>query len=802
VLDDYHAIEAQSVHDAVTFLLDHLAAPTCPGGECEGLQLFILTRKDPPLALARLRASDEVTEIRAGDLRFGEDEAAIFLNDRMGLDLTQAEVSALAFRTEGWVAGLHLAALSLQGHEDRAAFIQDFAGDDRHVMDYLVGEVLSRQPKAVHRFLLRTAILERLCGPLCDAVMGEESQGAGSQAILEGLERANLFIVPLDNRRQWYRYHHLFGDLLRHYLRRALGAQQVRALHQRASEWYERGGLIAEALHHALAAEDVERAARLVERSAMEMLSRSELATLVRWVDELPPDVVCRRPWLCVFHAWALRLTGGGAEAVESRLRDAEQALERRAKLPARAAPTGDSPLLAEEARQVQGHIAALRAYQALYQEDIPRTVELAQKALAQGLDGSFVRSSIAVALGWAQRFSGDLDASCQAFNEARAIGLASGNTYMAVAATCRLAYSQLLAGQLHRALANCRSALHAATSRDGQRWPVAGYALVYLGDLHRERNELEAATQCLLEGIELCAQVGYVLDQLVGYATLARVRWARGEADKTLDALRQAKVLRQRMGAYGYARRWLDESRVRIWLARGDLASVARWVREGSLRVDDDLTFNREMEHIILARALIGLGQEQRSGPHLENALKLLAQLAEMAESAAWTGKLIEILALQALALHAQGNADQAVIVVGRALTLAEPEGYVRLFLDEGPAMARLVREASARDMAVEYSRQLLAALQAEGEATRRTPGPPRRSFVAGPPSPLAEPLSKRELEVLQLIAEGLSNREIAQQLFLALSTVKVHTRNIYGKLGVHSRTQATSRARELCLL
>jgi LuxR family maltose regulon positive regulatory protein len=792
VLDDYHLIKAQPIHDALTFLLDHLPPP---------MHLVIGTRQDPPLPLARLRGRGRMMEIRAGDLRFTEEEATAFLNQAMGLGLTPDEVAALEARTEGWIAGLHLAALSLKGQADRAAFIQAFAGDDRHVMDYLVSEVVSRQSEAAQRFLLHTAILERLCGPLCDAVVGSDGQPGSSQAILEYLERANLFIVPLDNRRQWYRYHHLFAGLLRHRLRRTVGAQGLAPLHHRASQWYEGNGFIPEAVSHALAAEDFEGAVRLVEQSAMQMFVRSELATILRWVDALPDDLVRARPWLCVFYAWALRLSGGEFGAVESRLRDAERALAKRARLPSQADQVEGAALPEVETHSVLGHIAALRAYQALYREEIPRTIELARQSLEQLSEENFVRGLSALALGWASRFNGDLVGASQAFTEARTASLASGNIYVAVAATCRLAYTQALGGQLHWAVESCRQALQMATRKDGRRLPVAGYAYVYMGGVYREWNDLEAAARYLVEGIDLCRQVGYIMDQVVGYATLARVRQAQSDRNGARDALQNAEQLSQKMKGYVYARRWVEDCQVRLWLAQQDLAAAARWAQGSGLSVDDEINFLRELEHIILARVLVAQGQEQPEGAYLADALDLLARLLEAAETAGWIGKAIEILALQAVALQAQGDTDQALVALGRALTLAEPEGYVRLFVDEGPPMTRLLLEAAARGIMPDYARRLLAVFETEAkdeEPALRRPPSVSRDEAEG----LVEPLSERELEILQLIAEGLTNQEIASRLFLALNTVKVHTRNIYGKLGVNSRTQAVAKARALGIL
>jgi LuxR family maltose regulon positive regulatory protein len=814
VLDDYHRVETEQIRDILTFVLDHLPLPALGG-----LHLVIATRKDPLLSLAQLRVSGEITEIRARDLRFTIAESSAFFNQAMDLGLSPDQVSALEARTEGWIAGLHLAALSLRGRADRAAFIQAFAGNDRHVMDYLTDQVLSRQPQEIQNFMLYTAILERLCGPLCDAVMAagaapdDQREPGRSQGILEHLEQANLFVVPLDNKRDWYRYHHMFADLLRLRLQRAVGTKGLAPLHLQASKWYGRNGFIPEAVNHALAAPDYERAVHLIEGSAKQMFMRSELATILQWVDALPTDRVRSRPWLCIYAAWSLRLSGGQPQAVESWLQDAERALKAYAAL---LSPTDGVPApgtAADEIRTMRGHIATLRAYQALYREQMPRTIELASQALENLPEEGFVRGLSALALGWAARFSGDLEQAKHAFAEATSASLASGNRYVAVAATSRLAYTWVLAGRLRRGAASCREALQLTAGKEGRRLPVAGYALVYLGGMQREWNDLEAAAHTLLEGIDLCAQVGYTMDQIVGHATLARVRQAQGDEVRAGEALRNAERLSQKMRGYVYARRWVEDCQVRLWIAQGRLEAVADWVRESGLGVEDEITYLRELEHLILARALVALGRDDPQSAHLEDALKLLARLLEAAESAGWMGKVTEILILQALATQARGEDDQALVALGRALALAEPEGYVRVYLDEGPPMAHLLRQAAAHSLAPDYARRLLAAFEGMtkderlGTEADEAPVVGRPSSVVQPtkrgrPLSQLDPLSDRELEVLRLIAQGLTNREIASRLYLAQSTVKVHTRNIYGKLDVHSRTQAVAYAQELGLL
>ncbi len=439
----------------------------------------------------------------------------------------------------------------------------------------------------------------------------------------------------------------------------------------------------------------------------------------------------------------------------------------------------------AEEAPKILGHIAAIRAYQALYKEEIPRVIELAHQALEYRPEGDFVRSSIALALGWAYRFSGDLVAANQALADAKSIGLMSGNTYLAVAATCRAAHGLVLGGKLHQAVESYREALQMATIKDGSRLPVAGYAYVYLGGVYREWNDLETATRYLLEGIDLCAQVGYIMDQVIGHVNLARVKQAQRDFDSARDALLNAERLSQRMKGYVYVRRWVEDCQVRLWLAHGNLDAVAHWAQESELRADDELNFLRELEHIILARALVALGRERPGSSHIDDAQNLLARLRPAAETAGWMGKAIEILVLQALALQAQGEEEEALAALERALSLAEPEGYVRTFVDEGEPMAKLLRQAEAHGVAPDYVSQLLAAFEIETEDEG-----------------LVEPLSDRELEVLRLLSTDLSAPEIAAELVVSVNTVRTHIKHIYSKLDAHSRYQAVERAKELDLL
>lgn len=778
VLDDCHLITSQAVYNALEFLIYHLP---------QVMHLVLVGRVDPPIPLSRLRAGGQLTEIRSGDLRFTVEEAEAFFNDLMDLALSTEDITALDVRTEGWIAGLQLAALSMQGREDKQAFIQSFSGTHYYIIDYLVEEVLSRQTEEIRSFLCRTSILERLSAPLCNATLGI----LGSREILKQLEGAGLFLFPMDEGRRWYRYHHLFAEFLEVCLEQDTELEPIRLLHRRAAGWYEQKEFFSDALRHLLKAEDFEEAARLVEQNARRLLERSELATLMRWVNALPDEHVRTRPRLCIYHAWAIRLSGGHMGDVESRLQAAEAVLENQDRVASPVDPREQVAFSEEEVRSLKGHIISLRAFQALYRDKISQVIELAQQAYTYQPEESFVRSSIAFALGWAYRFSGDLEAAEKAFDEVRTISLASGNTFMAASSLCRAAYGQVLAGRLYQAVESFKHAVTIATREDGRRLPVAGYAYVYMGGVYREWNDLDSAGRYILEGIDLCKRVGYLMDQVVGYANLTRVRLAQKNWDAASEACQDARRMSQKMDAYIYARRWVEDCQVRLWLSRGNLDAIDRWVDDCGMYVNDDLTFMRDMEHTILARALVVLGQDQPKRSYIDDSLALLERLLELAENAGWLGRAVEILVLQALAYQVKGQEEESLAVLSKVLTLAEPHGYVRLFIDEGEPMAVLLRKAADWGISPGYVGSLLASFESE-----------QRMGYTAPSSPLVDMLSERELEVLRLLATDLTGPEIARELMVALSTVRYHTNNIYSKLSVHNRRTAVRRAQELNLL
>jgi len=774
VLDDYHVIDAKPVDNALKFLLDHLPPQ---------MHLVIATREDPSLPLARLRARGQLTEVRAADLRFTPSEAAEFLNRVMSLSLSAEAVAALDTRTEGWIAGLQLAALSMQGRSDTASFIQAFTGSHRFVLDYLVEEVLQRQPERVRSFLLQTAILDRLSGPLCDAVT-ERRDGKG---MLETLERGNLFVVPLDDQRQWYRYHHLFADVLQAHLREDLPRQSP-TLHRRASEWYEQNDYPPDAIHHALAAEDFERAAGLIELAWPAMDISFQLATWLNWVKALPDELVRTRPVLSVGYAWAL-LDGGEMEAAEARLRDAERWLEPTVDMNEQPEPPSSEMVVVDEKlfRSLPASIATARAYQAQALGDIPGTVKYARRALKLTPEEDHLRRLQATALlGLTYWASGDLEAANRSFADVIMNMLITGNILEAIGTTYVLADIKMALGRLHEALSTYEQSLQFATDQ-GEPMHL-GMADLYRGmsELYREWGDLETAAQHLLTGKKLGEQAASTDWQHRLCVTQARIKEAQGDLDGALDLLDEAERLHIRNPLPDV--RPVAALKARIWVTQGRLNKALDWARKRGLSVDDELSYLREFEHITLARVLIARYESDQVDDPIHEAMGLLERLLQAAEEGGRRGSAIEILALQSLAHQARGNIPPALAALERALALAEPEGYVRIFVDEGPPMEALLREAK-HGTAPHYVRQLQAAF---GQAEGRTPVTQR----------LIEPLSDRELTVLRLLGTELSGPEIARELVVSLNTLHTHTKNIYGKLGVNSRREAVRRAEELDLL
>lgn len=797
VLDDYHLITSEAIHTGLGFLLHHLPPQ---------MHVVVVTRSDPPLHLPRLRARGQLAEVRSADLRFTLDEAAAFLQETMGLALVAEDVEALVARTEGWIAALQLATLALQGQEDSRAFIAEITGTHRYIAEYLLEEVLRHLPERIQTFVLQTAILDRLTGALCDSLTGMQD----SDAMLAHLERTNLFVVPLDTQQRWYRYHRLFADLLRQQLQQQ-GADHVRALHQRAAAWYEkqahraptdasgaaiidRGigwdvGLAAEAIDHSLAAQDWERAARLIESIANILLwQRAELTTLVRWLAALPDKTTRSRPRLALIQAWAL-LWSRRVDAVEAHLRAAEDAL---ADDHPRAGSSGQSNA-GPSTGAIKGEAAVIGAELARMRGDLPRSLALSRRALADlpAHDAS-LRGIAAAVQADAFAANGEVVAATAAYQEASGLLEGAGRLVPALIARGHLVQLHAMQGQLQQAAESHRIARQVAAVHGMERSPAL--AVVRMGDVLREWNDLEAARKHLSEGLTLGQQWEAIAEHLVlGSISLARVYQALGDLPAAYSLLDDQ--LGRLAGQGNHGRRQVEAYRARLWLIEGKASTAARWAAQAGLDPLEEPAFQREAEQITLARILLAQGR-------WKEAIAMLGRLGRAADAAGRLSTFIETLVLQSLAFEAQNDSAEASSALERALELAEPGRYVRIFLDEAAPVAALLRRVEPRSIAPQYVETLLAAFDpgeaceiARSEAIRATASSAR---VHG----LIEPLSERELEVLQLIAAGKSNREIARDLIVTLGTVKKHINNIFGKLQVHSRTQAVARAHELDLI
>lgn len=790
VLDDYHLIDAKAVGDALNFFVEHLPPQ---------LHLVIATREDPPLPLARLRARDQLTEVRGADLRFTEAEAATFLQ-AMGLTLLPEEVAALESRREGWIAGLQLAALSMQGQQDITAFIRAFAGDHRYIVDYLVEEVLQHQPEAVRNFLLQTAILDELNGPLCDAVTGQEQ----SKARLEALERGNFFVVPLDDKRQWYRYHHLFADVLSAHLR-AEQPEQLSTLHRRASVWYEEHGSTAQAIRHALAAEDFERAAGLIELAVPAMSRSRQEVTLLGWLQALPDEVLHSRPVLSVAYAHVL-MANDRLQGVEELLQDAERRLGSAVETHGRpdVAAAATTVVDNEELRRLPGMIAIARAGLALARGDVAGSMTYARRALDLAPEDDYLtRGGAAAFMGLASWTSGELETAHQMYAEGMANLQKAGFISDVVGGAIALADIRITQGRLRQAMRIYEQALQLATEQraEGSQPILRGTADMYVGmsELYREYNDLDTANRLLLRSAEQGEHTGFPQNPYRWRVAMARIKQAEGDAEAALDLLREAE---QRYVSDFYPNvQPITAVKTRVWVSQGRLDKALTWAREQGLSAQDDLNYLREFEHITLARVLLARAKSDPAERSIREMMGLLHRLLQAADEGGRMGRVIEILLLHALAFQVQGDIAAALAPLERALMLAEPQGYVRIFVDEGAPMAQLLVKAAARGMTPEYIERLLAALDVEQKPN--TSLPPLPTSLTSPASqPLIEPLSQRELEVLRLFKTELPGPEIAQELVVALSTLRTHTKAIYGKLNVNSRQAAVKRATELGLI
>lgn len=756
VLDDYHVIDSKPVDRALTFLLEH---------QPPHMHLVITTRQDPDLPLARLRAQGRLTEIRAADLRFTTSESAEFLNEAMGLRLSAENIAALEARTEGWIAGLQLAALSMQDHQDIAGFIQSFTGSHHFVMDYLVEEVLHQQPETIQKFLLQTSILPRMCGPLCDAVLPDSSI-SGAET-LQYLERANLFVISLDSERRWYRYHHLFADLLRQRLRQRLNAEsadgehRINELHTRASQWHEDNGFQMEAFQHAAAAKDIDRAERLLEGQGIPLHLSGGVIPILEWLQSLPAEVLQARPWLWWRHA-AMLLINGQTMGVGEKLQAAEAGL---ANILRGAEPDART-------RNLIGQIAMASATLALTRYDVQTMLIQSRRALEYlDPDSLFQRANADWTLGYAYVLQGERALAREAFTEAVALSEAAHAMFPLILATIGVGLVQELDNQLYQASETYRRVLQWAGDHPQQ---IIGEAHLGLARIYYEWNDLDAAEQHTQQSLRLAHQYETIIDRyVISEVFLARIKLAQGDIEAAVDLLAQTDhSVRQHNFFHRIPE--VAAAQVLAFLLQGNLAAAAHLAQTHNLP---------------LSRARVYLARGEAA-----EAIAVLASCRAQAEAKGWQDERLKAMVLQALAFHAHSEKDKAMQALKDALVLAEPGGCIRIFVDEGLPMAGLLSEAAIQEIIPEYVGKLLTVMEHEKQE-RAQPSVTSAQL-------LIEPLSPRELEVLRLIAQGLSNDEIGKRLFLALDTVKGHNRRIYDKLQVQRRTEAVARARELGLI
>jgi LuxR family maltose regulon positive regulatory protein len=781
VLDDYHLIHSKAVHDVINFLIEYLPPTT---------HLVISGRTDPPLPISRLRVQGEVNELRTPQLRFTRKELVTFFNELMGFDLSSDGIAAIEARTEGWIASLKLAALSMRGRDDWPEFIAKFSGSNRYIIDYLVDEVMARQPEEVRNFLHRTSILERFCASLCEYVVG----GTKDMDIIDYLDRSNLFLIPLDDHKQWYRYHHLFADFLSQRLRES-EPDRIPELHRRASQWYENEGLVDEAIQHALAAGDMESAARLVDGIAADLVVRRESYKLVKFVERLPSDLCQGYPMLCIWHAWAL-LYMGQMEIVEPALTLIEANQKKASGVP--------NP----------GYVTTVRAILANQEGDLLRSINLSEQALEEMSNAIpdritlIFQGTAVIWLGLNYRLLGDFGKATQLFMEAAKLNQKAGNFYAALLSFELLAELAVIRGQLHRALDLYQSGLELAQNwKDTEGKPQGSLIAsagpqLGLGTMLYQLNDLDSSAAYIQRSADLFG-LGDIWGKKDAYAMLAYLKQAQGEFEASAELLNKVIAIKDTIVVRRSSTTDLPSlMKLAILLSRARpemahlLTDVSQRVEKLGVHANDEVDFSspadypREFDYSELAYLLIA---EDRAA----EALPLLRRLLEAAITMERHGDEIRYLVMIALAQHALGNTQTAIDSLGQALTLAEPQGYVRLFVDEGWPMAELLLFAISQNIAPDYASNLLAAFPTDLHDAVQYDKDLKVDKQA-----LIEPLSAREIDVLQLMAKGYKYKEIAERLVISINTVRHHNRNIFGKLNANNRIEAIERARGLHLL
>jgi LuxR family transcriptional regulator, maltose regulon positive regulatory protein len=795
ILDDYHLIRNPVIHQSLSFFIEHIPPQ---------FHLILVSRTDPPLPLALLRGRGQLLEFRLSDLRFSMKDADAYLNAGMGLNLAAAWVNTLNQKAEGWIAGLQMAALSLreaasiQDHEKMERFIASFSGSNRYILDYLIEEVLVQQPEPIQNFLMRTSILDRLCGPLCDALLqgGEPDAQPKAQTVLQYLENSNLFIIPLDDQRYWYRYHHLFTDLLRKRLAQT-SPEIVPELHRRAIDWYEQNGWVPKAVEHAFQLKNFHKAASLISQISEEMWGRGEHTTLLAWLDALPEEEKGPYPHLWVFQV-SMLITAGRLQEAEGCI----PAIENYIRVSLASNP---------EQTSLRGNVFALRTYIASFYGDNPGLFNHARLALEHLTreEDAGQRCGVSLVLSNAYLTQGDLEAAARTLIEAIAAGKKAHKPHMVLTGMANLVVVLWFRGDLKRAARVCQEGLLLVQQNGLERSPMAADLFVGWGEILCEQHALQEAEKYIHWGLELGREQTYIWP--FAWACLAQTRLlhARGNLVDAEAAAQEVEQLARMHAIPDHFACGAAGLKARIWIRQGKLDLAQQYLQSRKIQADSEFRFPHQSELLALSRLFLARGD-------LESAASLLESMLHGSEVRGQTGEMISALLLQSLVCQAQGNLQYSLQSLRKALGLAEPEGYAQTFVDEGEPMLYLLAEAARQNIHSEYAGQLLKAFpdfhkeQPSGAGSQIAAALIIKPEVESGKSQrfqsekdgLLEPLSKREMEILRWIAEGCSNKEIAQKLYLSLRTVKYYSTNLYTKLGVDGRMQAVNRARELGLL
>lgn len=798
VIDDYHIIHSQIIHDGISFLINY--AP-------ENFHLILLTRADPPLPLAKLRSHSQMAEFRMADLCFSKSEVNEFMHNVMHLSLSESDLLRLEESTEGWVAGLQMIGLSLQGRQNYSDYIRSISGEDRYIMDFLFEEVFSSQSEEIQKFLLQTAILNRLSDSLCNAI----TQTQNSQEKLIYLERNNLFLISVDGKRKWFRYHHFFLDLLRNRLKNS-SAFEIKELHSRASSWYEIEGDLDIAIDHALAANDFEHMAILLEKISQNLDFQNQQTLLNSWLDRLPRDVIKSHPWLCVYKAWGSYWTGHRNEEFEEWLQAAENNF---------------SHLFDDTQRRIlSGYISTIRAHtELLINKDASLALKLANNALELLPDNDRMRCEAAIASAGSYWALGDVELAKKAFGKARDSALRINYLSMAAGSTVFIRIQLIKQGYLNEALATFQSSLKMSVLPGGKEMAMAGFANCRLGDVWREKNCLMMASDYLSRGVLQCEELGQPDILSDAYVCLARYKLACGDIDETHKVLEKVERLAYKSRVDPWILCWIDDCRIRAWQAVGDYEAIKLWQQNTELSFSDSFEYQRDLHHQNLARVLVINQIRNNLAAGFKTAKILLDRLQIAAKFAGWVHEEIKILVLATINFKSMGFVDDAVINLVHAIILAQPGGYIRIFLDEGETMHEMFRILSR--LSDEHLMDLLNKIkptvqtsyivgiklcvskmieefgQTFKEDITAKKGQNQVEAVKYPyHDPFVEKLTEREMEVLQLITQGFQNKIIAERLFITPDTVHQHLKNIYSKLDVHSRVEAVIRAQALKII